>query len=73
VLCVLAAVLFTAAFSLQSGFAGHSGGPIISDKPNLEGLGKRLHANTIAIVFDNPNVAARQTMTPAEGGPADGG
>jgi uncharacterized protein len=54
-LCVLAAVLLAAAFSLQSGLAGHPGARPIPDKPNLGTLGERLNTNTIAIVSGNPN------------------
>jgi hypothetical protein len=64
----LVAVLLTAAFSLRSGFAGHSGERPISDKPNLGGLGERLNANTIAIVSGNPNLASRQIADLAEAG-----
>ncbi len=53
--CVLVAVLLTAAFSLQVGFAGHAGARPVPDKPNLGTLGERLNANTIAIVAGNPN------------------
>jgi hypothetical protein len=39
VLCVLVAVLLTAAFSLSATFAGHAGGNApIPDKPNLGSL-----------------------------------
>lgn len=65
VLCVLVAVLLAAAFSLQSGFAGHSGG-----------LGERLNANTIAIVSGNPNatyLAAAYYLSAAERRSGDGG
>ena len=55
VLCVLVAVVLTAAFSSQHGFAGHNGGAPIPDKPNLGSLGEQLNANTIAIVSGNPN------------------
>jgi uncharacterized protein len=55
VMCVLAAVLLTAGFSQQSGFAGHPGARPIPDKPNLGTLGERLNGNTIAIVSGNPN------------------
>jgi uncharacterized protein len=55
VLCVLAAVLLTAAFSLQFSIAAHVGARPIPDKPNLGTLGERLNANTIAIVSGNPN------------------
>ncbi|MGB6534528.1 MAG: TAXI family TRAP transporter solute-binding subunit [Xanthobacteraceae bacterium] len=56
VLCVLAVVVLTAAFSLQSSFARHGGGgEPIPDKPNLGSVGERLNANTIAIVSGNPN------------------
>jgi uncharacterized protein len=52
VLCVLVAVLLTAAFSLRPGFAGSVP---IPDKPNLGSLGERLNANSIAIISGNPN------------------
>jgi uncharacterized protein len=55
VICVLAAVVLTAAFSSQTSFAGHNGGAPIPDKPNLGSLGERLNANTIAIISGNPN------------------
>lgn len=56
VLCVLVAVLLTAAFSLSASFAGHSGGGApIPDKPSLGTLGERLNANTIALISGNPN------------------
>jgi uncharacterized protein len=57
VICVLVAVLLTAAFSLPSVFAAHTGpgGRPIPDKPNLGTLGERLNTNTIAIVSGNPN------------------
>ena len=71
VLCVLVAVLLTAAFSLQSGFAGHSGGRPVRDKPNLGSVGERLNANTIAVVSDNPKPASRQIAS-GRGGPVMG-
>src|SRR5580698_7806787 len=58
VICVLAAVLVAAAFSLQSVFAAyaaHPGARPLPDKPNLGALGERLNTNTIAIVSGNPN------------------
>ena len=56
VICVLVAVLLTAAFSLHSSFAGHSGANApIPDKPGLGSLGERLNANTVALVSGNPN------------------
>jgi TRAP transporter TAXI family solute receptor len=55
VLCVLVAVLLSAAFTLQFGFAERAGAKPIPDKPNLGSLGERLNANTIAIVSGNPN------------------
>ena len=58
VICVLVAVLLTAAFSLQSvyaAYAAHPGARPMPDKPNLGTLGERLNANTIAIVSGNPN------------------
>jgi TRAP transporter TAXI family solute receptor len=55
VFCVLAAVLLTAAFSLQYGFAGRVGMLPIPDKANFGGLGERLNANTVAIVSGDPN------------------
>ena len=56
VVCVLVAVLLTAAFSLRPGFAGHADGNVpIPDKPNLGSLGERLNANTISIISGNPN------------------
>src|SRR5580698_9154124 len=58
VICVLAAVLVAAAFSLQSVFAAyaaHPGARPLPDKPNLGTLGERLNGNTIAIVSGNPN------------------
>ncbi len=56
VLCVLVAVLLTAAFSLNATFAGHPGGDApIPGKPNLGSLGERLNANTIALISGNPN------------------
>jgi len=56
VVCVLVAVLLTAAFSLRPGFAGHAGNNApIPDKPNLGSLGERLNANTISIISGNPN------------------
>jgi len=63
VLCVLVAVLLTAAFSLQSGFAGHSGGRPITGKPSLGRLSARLDATTIAFASNNPNLAARRIVT----------
>jgi TRAP transporter TAXI family solute receptor len=51
----MAAVLLTAALSLQYGFAERAGSRPIPDKPNLGSLGERLNANTIAIVSGNPN------------------
>lgn len=56
VLCVLVAVLLTAAFSLSATFAGRAGGNApIPDKPGLGSLGERLNANTIALISGNPN------------------
>lgn len=56
VMCVLVAVLLTAAFSLSAAFAGQSAGNApIPDKPNLGSLGERLNANTIALISGNPN------------------
>jgi len=55
VLCVLAAVVLTAAMSLQFGFTERAGARPIPDKPNLGSLGERLNANTIAIIAGNPN------------------
>jgi uncharacterized protein len=56
VVCVLVAVLLTAAFSLRPGLAGQTGGNSpIPDKPNLGSLGERLNANTISIISGNPN------------------
>ena len=55
VICVLAAVVLTAAFSSQTSLAGHNGGTPIPDKPNLGTLGEQLNANTIAIISGNPN------------------
>lgn len=56
VLCVLVAVLLTAAFSLSAVFAGQTGGNApIPDKPNLGSLGERLNTNTIALISGNPN------------------
>jgi TRAP transporter TAXI family solute receptor len=55
VLCVLAGVVVTAAFSSQTSSAGRNGGLPIPDKPNLGSLGERLNANTIAIISGNPN------------------
>jgi uncharacterized protein len=55
VLCVLVAVLLTAAFSPQFSFAQHAGARPIPDKPHLGSLGERLNDNTIAIVSGNPN------------------
>jgi uncharacterized protein len=55
VLCVLVAVVLTAAFSLQTVFAAHPGARPIPDKPSLGTLGERLNTNTVAIVAGNPN------------------
>jgi hypothetical protein len=56
VLCVLVAVLLTAAFSLRPSVAGHAGGIVpVPDKPDLGSLGERLNADTISIIFGNPN------------------
>ena len=55
VLCVLVAVVVTAAFSSPSSYAGHPGRMPIPDKPGLGTLGERLNTNTIAIVSGNPN------------------
>lgn len=55
VLCVLGAVVLTAAFSSQSSFGEPAGGRPIPDKPHLGSLGARLNANTIAIISGNPN------------------
>ena len=56
VVCVLVAVLLTAAFSLRPSVAGHAGGNApVPDKPNLGSLGERLNANTISIISGNPN------------------
>jgi len=56
VICVLVAVLLTAAFSLHPGFAERAGGNApIPDKPNLGSLGERLNSNTISIISGNPN------------------
>jgi uncharacterized protein len=52
VLCVLVAVLLTAAFA-QAVLAGHL--HRVPDKANLGSLGERLNANTVAIVSGNPN------------------
>lgn len=51
----MAAVVLTAALSLQYGFAERAGARPIPDKPSLGSLGERLNANTIAIVSGNPN------------------
>jgi TRAP transporter TAXI family solute receptor len=55
VIGVLAAVLLTAAVSLQFSPAERAGTRPIPDKPNLGALGERLNTNTIAIVSGNPN------------------
>ena len=55
VLCVWAAVVLTAAFSLEIALARGVGARPVPDKPNLGSLGERLNANTIAIVAGNPN------------------
>ena len=55
VICVLVAVLLTAAFSLHPTLAGHAGNAPVPDKPGLGSLGERLNANTIAIISGNPN------------------
>ncbi len=55
VICVLVAVMLTAAFSLQFGFAARAGVRPMPDKPNLGTLGEQLNANTISIVSGNPN------------------
>jgi len=47
VICVLAAVLLTAAISLKFGPAERAGPRPIPDKPFLRPLGERLNANTI--------------------------
>jgi TRAP transporter TAXI family solute receptor len=51
----LAAVLLTAAVSLQFSPTERAGTRPIPDKPNLGALGERLNTNTIAIVSGNPN------------------
>jgi len=55
VLCVLVAVVLTAAFTLRSGYAEHAGARPVPDKPGLGSAGERLNANTVAIVSGNPN------------------
>jgi uncharacterized protein len=55
VLCIWAAVVLIAAFSLQFTLARSVGARPMPDKPNLGPLGERLNANTIAIVSGNPN------------------
>src|SRR5580692_8016762 len=55
VICIVVAVLLTAAFSLQYGYAGHASAQSVPDKANLGSLGERLNANTITIVSGNPN------------------
>lgn len=54
VVCVLVAVVLTAAFPPHSSLAG-SGRQPIPDKPALGSLGERLNGNTIAIISGNPN------------------
>jgi uncharacterized protein len=55
VLCVLVAVVLTAAFTLRSGYAEHAGARPVPDKPGLGSAGERLNANTVAIISGNPN------------------
>jgi len=55
VLCVLVAVVLTAAFSFTSGFAQRAGSRPMPDKPNLGSIGERINANTISIVSGNLN------------------
>ena len=55
VLCVLVAVVLTAAVSVQFARAQRAGVQPISDKPNRGTLSERLNANTIAIVSGNVN------------------
>jgi uncharacterized protein len=55
VLCVLVAVVLTAAVSLQFARAQRAGVQPIPDKPNRGTLSERLNANTIAIVSGNVN------------------
>lgn len=56
VVCVLVAVVLTAAFSLSAAFAGRSGGDAsIPDKPNLGSLAAPLDANIVAVTSGNPN------------------
>jgi hypothetical protein len=60
VMGVLAAVLSTALISLQfTPPDERAGARPIPDKASLGALGERLNANTIAIVYDNPNAWTR--------------
>jgi uncharacterized protein len=54
VICVLVAVVLTAAFSPPPTFAGPGRQPV-PDKPGLGSLGERLNTNTVAIISGNPN------------------
>jgi hypothetical protein len=63
VTCVLVAVLLAAAFSLALSLAEYA-----EDQPNLstlnrEGLGERLNAKTIAIIFGNPKAISLKTAS----------
>jgi hypothetical protein len=55
--CVLAAVVFAAAFSISTAFAQQvRGGNLpVPDKPNLGSIGERMNSDTISIVSGNIN------------------
>jgi uncharacterized protein len=55
--CVLAAVVFAAAFSISTAFAQQvrGGNQPSPDKPNLGGIGERINSDTIPIVSGNIN------------------
>ena len=55
VTCVLAAVVFAAAFSISTAFAQQvrGGNQPLPDKPNLGSIGERINSNTISIVSGN--------------------
>jgi uncharacterized protein len=55
VLCVLAAVIATAGFSLSFDFAARAKTLRAPDQPDINALHDRLNANTVSIVSGNPN------------------
>ncbi len=60
VTCVLAAVVFAAAFSISTAFAQQvrGGNQPLPDKPNLGSIGERINSDTISIVSGHINATS---------------